>query len=528
MSDFEIADHPEAIAIIGMAGRFPQAKNVSQFWKKLCAGVELVTFFTDEELRAGGATEEMLKDPAFVKAGAVMQDVDLFDAAFFGYSPREAEILDPQHRNFLECAWEALENAGYDPDRSTALTGVFAGSSFNGYLLRNICSNPAIVDAMGTFLIGINSDKDFLATRVSYELNLTGPSMTIQTACSTSLMTVHVACQSLLNGECDMALAGGVSISLQDKMGYYYRPGGISSPDGHCRAFDAKGQGIVGGNGLGVVVLKRLSDAVEAGDNIIAVIKGSTVNNDGSSKIGFTAPSIDGQSKAIAEALAVAGVDAESITYIEAHGTATALGDPVEVAALTQSFRATTQKKGFCAIGSVKTNLGHLDAAAGVTGVIKTALSLQNKVIPPSLHFEEPNPRIDFAGSPFYVNATLKAWEAGPTPRRAGVSSFGIGGTNVHAILEEAPDIGLSGESRSSQLLLLSAKTPTALEAMTANLVQHFKQSPDINLADAAFTLQVGRKVFGHRRAVVCRDVEDAIKTLEVVDPRRVLTSFQE
>jgi acyl transferase domain-containing protein/acyl carrier protein len=528
MSDFEIAEHPEAIAIIGMAGRFPQAKNVSQFWEKLCAGTELVTFFTDDELRAGGATEEMLKDPAFVKAGGVMDDIDLFDAAFFGYSPREAEILDPQHRNFLECAWEALENAGYDPDRSTALTGVFAGNSFNGYLLRNICSNPAIVDAMGTFLIGINSDKDFLSTRVSYELNLTGPSMTIQTACSTSLVTVHVACQSLLNGECDMALAGGVSISLQSRMGYYYRPGGISSPDGHCRAFDAKGQGIVGGNGLGVVVLKRLSDAVEAGDNIIAVIKGSTINNDGSSKIGFTAPSIDGQSKAIAEALAVAAVDAESITYVEAHGTATALGDPIEIAALTQSFRATTQKTGFCAIGSVKTNVGHLDAAAGITGVIKTALSLQNKVIPPSLHFEQPNPRIDFASSPFYVNTTLKQWEDGPTPRRAGVSSFGIGGTNAHAILEEAPDIGPSGESRSSQLLLLSAKTPGALDTMTANLAQHFKQNPEINLADAAFTLQLGRKVFSHRRAVICRDVEDAINALEIVDPRKVLTSFQE
>lgn len=528
MSDFEIADHPEEIAIIGMAGRFPQAKNVSQFWEKLCAGTELVTFFTDDELRAAGATEEMLKDPAFVKAGGVMDDIDLFDAAFFGYSPREAEILDPQHRNFLECAWEALENAGYDPDRSTALTGVFAGNSFNGYLLRNICSNQAIVEAMGTFLIGINSDKDFLSTRVSYELNLTGPSMTIQTACSTSLVTVHVACQSLLNGECDMALAGGVSISLQSRMGYYYRPGGISSPDGHCRAFDAKGQGIVGGNGLGVVVLKRLSDAVEAGDNIIAVIKGSTINNDGSSKIGFTAPSIDGQSKAIAEALAIAAVDAESITYVEAHGTATALGDPIEVAALTQTFRATTQKTGFCALGSVKTNVGHLDAAAGITGVIKTALSLQNKIIPPSLHFEQPNPRIDFASSPFYVNATLKPWEDGPTPRRAGVSSFGIGGTNAHAILEEAPDIGPSGESRSSQLLLLSAKTPTALETMTVNLAQHFKQNPEINLADAAFTLQLGRKVFSHRRAVVCSDVDDAINTLEAVDPRRVLTSFQE
>jgi acyl transferase domain-containing protein/aryl carrier-like protein len=528
MNNFEIADRPEEIAIIGMAGRFPQAKNIEQLWQKLRNGVELITFFTDDELRAEGATEEMLQDPAFVKAGGLMADIDLFDAGFFGYSPREAEILDPQHRNFLECSWEALENAGYDAERSSGLTGVFAGVSFNGYLLRNICSNPAIIDAMGTFLIGINSDKDFLATRVSYELNLTGPSMNIQTACSTSLVTVHVACQSLLNGECDMALAGGVSISLHNKMGYYYRAGGISSPDGHCRAFDAKGQGIVGGNGVGVVVLKRLSEALEAGDNIIAVIKGSTVNNDGSAKIGYTAPSIDGQSKAIAEALAIAAVNAESITYIEAHGTGTVLGDPIEVAALTQSFRATTQKKGFCAIGSVKTNLGHLDAAAGVTGVIKTALSLQNKMLPPSLHFEQPNPRIDFANSPFYVNAKLKVWEAGPTPRRAGVSSFGIGGTNAHAIMEEAPEVEPSGETRPSQLLLLSAKTPTALETMTANLAEHFKQNPGINLADAAFTLQLGRKVFDHRRALVCRDVAEAVNTLEALDPRRVLTSFQE
>lgn len=527
MTEIEIFDRPEEIAIIGMAGRFPQARNVDQLWEKLRDGVELVTFFTDEELRAGGATEEMLKDPAFVKAGAVMDDIDLFDAGFFGYSPREAEILDPQHRNFLECAWEALENAGYDAERSRGLTGVFAGVSFNGYLLRNICSNPAIIDAMGTFLIGINSDKDFLATRVSYELNLTGPSMNIQTACSTSLVTVHVACQSLLHGECDMALAGGVSISIHNRMGYYHRAGGIASPDGHCRAFDAKGQGIVGGNGLGVVVLKRLSEAQVDGDNIIAVIKGSTVNNDGSAKIGYTAPSIDGQSKAIAEALAIAAADAESITYIEAHGTATVLGDPIEVAALTQSFRATTQKKGFCAIGSVKTNLGHLDAAAGITGIIKTALALKNEMLPPSLHFEEPNPRIDFANSPFYVNTKLKVWESGPTPRRAGVSSFGIGGTNAHAILEEAPEIRPSGTSRPSQLLLLSAKTPTALDTMTANLIDHFRKNPDINLADAAFTLQLGRKVFNHRRTLVCRDVEDAIRTLEVLDPRRVLTSFQ-
>jgi acyl transferase domain-containing protein/acyl carrier protein len=528
MSNIEIDNHHEEIAIIGIAGRFPKAKNIEQFWQKLRDGVELITFFTDEELRAEGATEEMLNDPTFVKAGALMDDIELFDANFFGYSPREAEILDPQHRHFLECAWEALENAGYDAERFKGLIGVFAGVSFNSYLLANIGSNPALIDTMGTFQIGINSDKDFLATRVSYELNLKGPSMNIQTACSTSLVSIHVACQSLLNGESDMALAGGVSISILRKMGYFYREGGISSPDGHCRAFDAKGQGIVGGNGVGILVLRRLSEALEDGDNIIAVIKGSTVNNDGSAKIGFTAPSVEGQARAIAEAQAVAGVDAESITYIEAHGTGTTLGDPIEVMALTQSFRASTEKKGFCAIGSVKTNVGHLDAAAGVTGIIKTALSLQHKMLPPSLHYEQPNPRIDFANSPFYVNAKLAAWESGPTPRRAGVSSFGIGGTNVHAILEEAPVIEPSGDSRPWQLLLLTAKTPNALETMTANLVQHFRQHADINPADAAFTLQVGRKVFNHRRALVYRDAQDAVVALENSDPRRVMNGFQE
>lgn len=528
MSNFEIDNHHEEIAIIGIAGRFPKAKNVDEFWQKLRDGVELITFFTDEELRAEGATEGMLSDPTFVKAGAVMDDIELFDANFFGYSPREAEILDPQHRHFLECAWEALENAGYDAERFNGLIGVFAGVSFNSYLLANIGSNPALIETMGTFQIGINSDKDYLATRVSYELNLKGPSMNIQTACSTSLVSIHVACQSLLNGESDMALAGGVSISILRKMGYFYREGGISSPDGHCRAFDAKGQGIVGGNGVGILVLRRLSEALEDGDNIIAVIKGSTVNNDGSAKIGFTAPSVEGQARAIAEAQAVAGVDAESITYVEAHGTGTTLGDPIEVMALTQSFRASTEKKGFCAIGSVKTNVGHLDAAAGVTGIIKTALSLQHKMLPPSLHYEKPNPRIDFANSPFYVNAKLADWEAGPTPRRAGVSSFGIGGTNVHAILEEAPSIEPSGDGRPWRLLLLTAKTPAALEAMTANLVQHLRQNADINPADVAFTLQAGRKVFNHRRALVYSDTQDAVLTLENSDPRRIMNGFQE
>ena len=382
------------LAIIGMAGRFPQATNLDQFWEKLREGTELISFFSDEELKAAGADAQLLNHPNFVKAGGVMDGIELFDASFFGYTPREAEVLDPQHRHFLECAWEALENAGYDPERYHGAIGVFAGCSISNYFLQNLISHPELLDSMGNFQIGMLNDKDYLATRVSYKLNLKGPSMNVQTACSTSLVAIHMACQSVLNGECDMALAGGVSISLLRKMGYLYQEGGISSPDGHCRAFDAQGQGMVGGNGVGVIAIKRLEDALADGDNILAVIKGSATNNDGSLKIGFTAPSVEGQANVIADAQSIAGVEAETISYVEAHGTGTALGDPIEVTALTKAFRATTDRKGFCGIGSVKTNLGHLDAAAGVAGVIKTVLALHHKLLPPSLHFQTPNPQI--------------------------------------------------------------------------------------------------------------------------------------
>ncbi|MDF5715349.1 MAG: SDR family oxidoreductase [Rhizonema sp. NSF051] len=436
----------------------------------------------------------------------------------------------PQHRLFLECAWEALENAGYDSQAYDGRIGVYAGAGLNVYLMRNLASNLNQVQSVGDLQISIGNDKDYVPTRVSYKLNLTGPSVNVNTACSTSLVALQMACQSLLNYQCDMALAGGVSIYVPQKEGYLYHEGGIASPDGHCRAFDARAQGSIDGNGVGIVVLNRLEDALANGDYIYAVIGGSAINNDGSLKVGYTAPSETGQAAVISEAMAIAGIEAQDITYVETHGTGTPLGDPIEIAALTQAFRRSTQKKGFCAIGSVKTNIGHLDAAAGVTGIIKTALALKYKLLPPSLNFKEPSPNIDFANSPFYVNTTLSEWKTNGTPRRAGVSSFGIGGTNVHVVLEEAPVDQIrtlaSDQSRPWQLLVLSAKTSSALETATKNLVSYLQQHPDINFADVAYTLQVGRRTFNHRKTVVCRDSEDAIIALQ--DPKRVLTSNQE
>jgi len=530
MSNSETYDFTEGldIAIIGMAGRFPEAKNLDEFWQNLRDGIESISFFTDEELEAAGVYPAEFKDPHYVGAGGVLENVDLFDASFFGFYPREAALMDPQHRLFLESAWEALENAGYDPESYEGLIGVYAGVSMNTYLLFNLFSNLGVTGSADIYPLTIGNDKDFLPTRVSYKLNLRGPSVNIQTACSTSLVATHLACQSLLNYQCDMALAGGVAIRLPQKRGYLYQEGGIASPDGHCRAFDARAQGTIGGNGVAIVVLKRLADALADGDYIRAVIKGSAINNDGSLKVGYTAPSVDGQADVIAMAQAIAGIDPETINYIEAHGTGTSLGDPIEIAALTQVFRASTQAKGFCAIGSVKTNIGHLDAAAGVASLIKTVLALEHKLIPPSVNFERPNPQIDFENSPFYVNATLSEWKSDGAPRRAGVSSFGIGGTNAHVIVEEAPTVDPSSRSRPWQLLLLSAKTDSALEAATRNLADHLKQHPDLNLADVAYTYQVGRQAFGYRRMVVCRDSEDAVRTLETPDPTRVFTAFHE
>ena len=515
------------IAVIGMAGRFARARSIREFWRNLRAGAECITFLSDEELKTLGADPLMLDDPNYVKASSIMPEVELFDAAFFGINPREAELMDPQHRIFLESAWEALEHAGYDPDAYHGAIGVYAGGeALNTYLLFHLLSHPDILNSLDHLQTTIGNAADFLTTRVSYKLNLKGPSHLVQSACSTSLVAVHNACQALLHEECDMALAGGVSLSVKHRAGYRYLVGGMASPDGHCRAFDAKAQGTIFGSGVGIVVLKRLQDALDEGDTVHAVIRGTAINNDGSLKVGYTAPSVDGQAEVVLEALASAGVGADTISYIEAHGTGTPLGDPIEVQALTKAFRAETARRRFCALGSVKTNIGHLSAAAGVAGLIKTVLALSHKQLPPSLHFEQPNPNIDFDNSPFYVNAALSEWKANGSPRRAGVSSFGVGGTNAHIVLEEAPVVKESGSSRPFQLLVLSAKSGAALETATSNLVGELKHDgATANLADLAYTLQVGRQPFTHRRAVVCSSHEDAAAALETGAPQRVTTA---
>ncbi len=519
-----------AIAVLGMAGRFPQAPGIAELWELLRTGTEAVSFFSQEELRAAGVDEAMLEDPRYVPAKAFLDGVELFDAAFFGFTPREAEIMDPQQRLFLECAWEALEAAGHGKAAGQRV-GVFAGSSMNSYWF-NLLANPEVVEAVGSFQTVTSNDKDFLATRVSYKLGLTGPSLTVQTACSTSLVAVHTACQALRAGECDMALAGGVSVRLPQKAGYLHLEGGIDSPDGHCRAFDAAAQGTVGGNGVGVVVLKRLAEALADGDPIRAVIAGSAINNDGAGKVGFTAPSVDGQAQVIRAAHQMAGIEPRTVTYVEAHGTGTPLGDPIEIAALTRAFAAGDPlEPGSCAIGSIKTNLGHLDAAAGVTGLIKAVLQLERRELAPSLHFQRANPQLGLAESPFRVNTALVPWEGAGGPLRAGVSSFGIGGTNAHVVLEEAPRRPAGSAARPGQLLILSARSEKALERMTARLAGHFESSPPESsdeLADVAYTLQVGRTEFPWRRALVAASAEEARRALTSAQPGRLLTSHCE
>jgi phthiocerol/phenolphthiocerol synthesis type-I polyketide synthase E len=521
-------DQLETIAVIGMAGRFPNASNIEQFGKNLCADVESVTTFTDDQLLAAGVQPSLVQAPNYVKAGVLLDGVELFDAELFGFTPRDAELTDPQHRVFLECAWEALDDAGYDPDRTQLRIGVFAGTGRNSYFLNNLLSNPDLLASWHLLQRSIATENDYLSTRVSYKLNLRGPGLTIQTACSSSLVATHIACQSLLNGECDMALAGGVSISVPQIAGYLYEQGSTFSSDGRCRAFDASAQGMMPGSGAGIIVLKRLSDALQDGDFIRAVICGSAINNDGAAKVGYTAPSVEGQANVIAEALAFAGVSADDISYVEAHGTGTALGDPIEIAGLTKAFRGTSQRQGFCAIGSVKTNIGHLGPASGIAGLVKVVLALQNRVLPRSLNFERANPAIDFANSPFYVQQKLQPWRPENGRRMAGVSSFGIGGTNAHAVVEEAPAIDPSGPSRAWQLLPLSAHTTAALDGMTRNLGEHLRNNPSLKLADVAYTLQTGRKLLSHRRMLVCRNTEDAVTLLESPDGRRLATQHQQ
>ncbi|HLX08049.1 MAG TPA: type I polyketide synthase, partial [Thermoanaerobaculia bacterium] len=527
MSEPGDRDLSAAVAIVGLAGRFPGARDLAQFWENLRAGVESIAILSDEDLVAAGVPPAVRNDARYVRAEGALDGIDLFDARFFGFSPREATLLDPQHRLFFECAWEALGSAGCVPERYRGAIGVFAGTQINGYLLFNLLPNRDALDDSDWLAARFLNDKDFLATRTAYLLDLKGPSLTVQTACSTSLVAVHVACRSLLGYECDMALAGGVSASVPHRAGYRFHEGGILSPDGHCRPFAAEAHGTVPGSGVGIVVLKRLEDALAEGDPIRAVVLGTAINNDGAGKVGFTAPSVDAQAEVIAAAQRFAGVDAESISLIEAHGTGTLLGDPIEVAALDQAFGARTRRRGFCALGSVKGNLGHLDAAAGVAGLIKTVLALEHRQIPPTLHAANPSPEIDFAGSAFYLNTALREWPAAG-PRRAGVSSFGIGGTNAHAVLEEAPPRQPGSPGRPWQLLPLSARTATALERAAAELAAHLDAHPELDLADVGYTLQVGRRSFPHRRFAVCRDPGEARRALAGLDPELARGRFEE
>lgn len=496
------------IAVIGMAGRFPGAKTLTQFWRNLVEGIESVSFFPEDP---GFPTN--IASGKYVPARAVVDHIDLFDPAFFGYSPAEASIMDPQQRLFLECSWEALEDAGYDPGTYPGAISLYAGSTTNTYLLAQF-SPQDLPRVLNDFQTVISNDKDFLVTRVSYKLNLRGPAVNVQSACSTSLVAVHLACQSLLVGEADMAMAGGVCLRLPQGLGYWHQPGGIFSSDGRCRAFDKKADGTFPGNGLGIVVLRRLEDAERDGDRIYAVIKGTAINNDGSSKVGFTAPSVAGQSSVIAEALAIGGISPEEIQYVEAHGTGTSLGDPIEIAALAQAFQAVSGGEVRCAIGSIKPNIGHLDAAAGIAGFMKVVLALKNQTIPPSLHFENPNPDIDFASTPFFVNRTATEWRSNGKLRHAGISSFGIGGTNAHAILEEAPRLVRQPSGPEDCLLVVSARTSAQLTTVVTNLAEHLKGHQDLSLGDVAYTLQTGRRAFGHRAILHAKSMGIAVVRL--------------
>jgi acyl transferase domain-containing protein len=518
----EWANRSGGVAIIGMAGRFPGADDIESFWRNLRAGVESIRFFSEQELRAAGISASRFRDPSYLPASGYLPGIEQFDAGFFGFTPREAQITDPQHRLFLESCWTALESAGYDPKRFSGLIGVYAGCGSSEYLWRHVCPHFEAQGDSDDFQLLVASDKDFLSTRVSYKLDLHGPSLTVQTACSTALVAICMAWQSLLTFQCDMALAGGVSVDLQGRYGHLHREGMIMSPDGHCRAFDAGAQGTVGGDGVGVIVLKRLEDALAKGDHIYAVIKGAALNNDGSSKVGYTAPSIAGQTQVIAQALAIADIAPATVSYIEAHGTGTPLGDPIEIAALSEVFRGVP--RGSCAIGSVKTNIGHLNSAAGVAGLIKTVQALRYRELPPSLHFTTPNPKLELESSPFFVNTKLRPWTA--APRRAGVSSFGIGGTNAHVVLEAAPPPGPVGPARPFQLLTLSAKTATALDAATENLAAALAGSPPLPLADVAYTLHVGRQQLAHRAFAVCRDTAQACQALRPGGAEGLATHF--
>jgi acyl transferase domain-containing protein len=491
------------VAIVGAAGRFPGADSVDAYWDLIASGRTAVTTFTDAELDAAGVPEHVRGLPSYVRAGGVLAGAELFDPAFFGMSPRDAAVLDPQQRVFLECAWHALEHAGHAGHPERHVVGTYASASMSTYLLRHLLPNAGLMGELSSHELVLANDKDTLATRTAYHLNLTGPALSVQTACSSSLVAVHLACQGLLAQDCDLALAGGVSVRLPQAEGYRHLAGGILSPDGTCRPYDAAAAGTVGGNGVGVVVLRRLADAIADGDTVLAVIRGSAINNDGAAKVGFTAPSVTGQAAVIRTALAVAEVDPATIGYVEGHGTGTALGDPIEVAALTEAYRAHTDRDGFCAIGSVKALIGHLDAAAGIAGLLAAVRAVRSGTLPPSPHFVAPNPELDLDRTPFYVTPDARPWPADLRPRRAGISSFGMGGTNAHVILEEPPAISSATATDGPALLLLSARTGAALDVARTRLTDFLAERPDMSQADVAHTLHTGRRTFAHRAALV-------------------------
>ena len=508
------------VAVIGISGRFPGASNVNEYWKNLIEGKESVHFFSEDELRTAGVSSNLLLNPRYIKASPIIEDFDCFDARFFGYNPREAASMDPQQRLLLEECWNALEDAGYAANGQGPRVGVYVSSAMNTYLLFSGLLPNFSTDYLHTL---IGNDKDFLATRVSYKLNLHGPSVTIQSACSSSLVAIHTAAQSLLNEECDIALAGGVSVRVPQHAGYLYEEESVFSKDGHCRPFDAMANGTIFGSGVGVVVLKRYTDAIADGDAIRAVIKGSAVNNDGAAKSDYTAPSINAQAEVIAEALAAANVDARTIEYVEAHGTGTFLGDPIEVTALTKAYRTFTEDCQYCSLGSVKGNIGHLDAAAGVSGFIKAVLALENRVIPKSINFENSNPQIDFASSPFSVADQTTTWQTSQSVRRAAITSLGIGGTNAHVILEEPPKKMRSDANALPEIVLLSARSEGALKKRSEELIQYLQQNPSSSLSDVAYTLRTGRKHFEYREAFAARDVQE---TIEILQERIEKTSY--
>ena len=519
----EDEDNENGIAIIGMSGRFPGSDSLEEFWESLKKGKELITRFTDDELRAEGISDELLSSSQYVKARGILNDPFGFDAHFFEYLPAQAVLMDPQHRILLECAWEALESSGYDAEKYEGSIGAYMSQGGETYFRHYIASNPEILGEYDEIQLAIANWHDFLATRLSHKLNLTGPSLTIQTACSSSLVAIHYACKDLMDYDCDIALAGGVSLQFPHKKGYLYQEGMIFSSDGHCRAFDIAANGTVPSNGAGIIVLKRLDEALDDNDTVLAVIKGSAVNNDGSNKAGYTAPSVHGQVAVLADAYERAEVPLESISYIETHGTGTKLGDPIELRALKKFFASSYESnQTFCALGSLKSNTGHLDMASGVASVIKTVLALQNNMIPPSLHFNQLNPEISLNDSPFFVNTKAIPWISTDAPRRAGVSNFGFGGTNAHLVLEEAPVQEGIPSARTHHFLPFCAKNDVALEDATENLVifleKQIESNIPANLADIAHTLQVGRRHFAHRRFVIGSDKADIASALKELD----------